>query len=134
MTTPKSLGSLRSSRNSFQTRKRKRCTSASLPRQPHRRKPKHLRRVDRERGQLRQKVLKRRAFQHDAAKRDQEIASRDEMSNELKRARHAVDWKNEPRQHDRRQKRDQKRHLKRELLRVGHRGNQQTRRQGPNQE
>ena len=69
----------------------------------------------------------RRALQHDAAERDQEVARRHEIRDELQRARHAADRKDEPGQHDRRQERDEQRQLKRDLLRVGDRRDQEAR-------
>src|SRR6476646_1905024 len=88
-TTPKSFGSFRSSRNSFQTRKRRRCTSDSLSGQTQRGEAEHRGGVDGERGELREERAERRSLEDNPAESDQKISRRNQMRDDLQCARHA---------------------------------------------
>src|SRR4051812_49107397 len=94
-TTPKSRGFWRSSRNSFQTRNRSRCMSALIPGEPHGGETQHGGRIQREGANLRQQVTDLRAFEDDAAERDEKVPGGHHVRNQLKRARHAADRKDE---------------------------------------
>src|SRR4051812_28758070 len=90
-TRPNRRGFWRSSWNSLRTRHLRRCMSAPIFREAEGGEAQHRRRVQRERGKLREKVVHGGPLQHDSSEGDQEIPRWNQIRHELQSSRHAAD-------------------------------------------